>query len=306
MTPIDITTDICGTRLQNPIIAASGTFGYGEDMLDFFSPALLGGIATKGISLLPREGNETPRIAETPCGMLNAIGLNNVGLARFLEEKLPFLNTLTETATIVNFYGNRIEDYAELSEKLSLAQGVDLLEMNVSCPNVKEGGIAFGTDEAMLNEVVSACREKATKPLIVKLSPNVTNIAKMAEVAVSSGADAISLINTLTGLAVDIERRKPILANVIGGVSGPCIKPVALRMVWEVANAVEVPVIGMGGITTVTDALEFLMVGASAVQIGTASFIHPNRMAEIVHSLPEALQKLGVSNLSEWIGSLQV
>ena len=301
----DLHVDICGLRLKNPVIAASGTFGYGEEMLDFFDPGLLGGIVTKGISLDPREGNPPPRIRETASGMLNAIGLNNVGLEVFLREKLPFLNTLEDTVVIVNFYGSTVADYARLAKALSAAGGVDALEMNISCPNVKEGGIVFGTDPVLMAEVVGETKRSCTLPLIVKLSPNVTDIVKMAQTAIEAGADALSLVNTFTGMAVDIRRRRPVLANVVGGLSGPAIKPLALRMVHDVCRAVEAPVIGMGGITTATDALEFLMVGASAVQVGTATFVNPTAMPEIISGIKSGLAELGVRSLCDWIGCLK-
>lgn len=309
MSKVDISTRLKfksypALELQNPVMAASGTFGYGQDMVDFFDPAILGGIATKGISLEPREGNPPIRICETASGMLNAIGLNNVGFEAFVENKMPFLRKLEKTACLVNFYGNCIEDYAKLAEKLSAVEGVDALEMNISCPNVKEGGIVFGSDPVIMSEVVSAAREKCTKPLIVKLSPNVTSISKMAEVAVNAGADGLSLINTLTGMAIDINSKRPVLANVIGGLSGPAIKPVALKMTFEVCKAVDVPVIAMGGISTAEDVLEFLLAGASAVQVGTASFTNPNAMQEMIKGIADILEAKEVSSVEDWIGSL--
>lgn len=301
----DMKVSFCGLTLPNPVIAASGTFGYGEDLVDFFDPKLLGGIATKGISLAPRAGNATPRVVETAQGMLNAIGLNNVGFEAFIEKKLPFLRTLRPTATIVNFYGHSIADYATLSDKLSAAEGVDALEMNISCPNVKEGGIVFGTDPGLMREVVCESRKHCRVPLIVKLSPNVTDIGAMAKVAVEAGADALSLINTFTGMAVDIHTRRPILANVVGGLSGPAIKPVALRMVRDVRRAVEVPIIGMGGIMNARDALEFMMVGATAVQVGTASFVNPLAMPQIIKGIEEFLTNEGIERVSKWVGTLR-
>lgn len=301
----DMAVELCGLRLPNPVIAASGTFGYGEDLVDFFDPRRLGGIATKGISLLPRAGNATPRVVETAQGMLNAIGLNNVGLDVFIERKLPYLRGLKPTATIVNFYGHSIADYATLADKLSAADGVDALEMNISCPNVKEGGIVFGTDPGLMREVVSESKKRCRVPLIVKLSPNVTDIGAMARVAVEAGADALSLINTFTGMAVDIHTRRPILANVVGGLSGPAIKPVALRMVRDVRRAVEVPIIGMGGIMNARDALEFMLVGATAVQVGTASFVNPLAMPQIVAGIEEFLSKEGLERVADWVGTLK-
>ncbi len=301
---VDLSIDFAGIHLKNPVLAASGTFGYGADMTDFFDPGLLGGIATKGISLLPRAGNPPVRIAETASGMLNAIGLNNVGLDAFIADKMPFLRSLDDTITVVNFYGNCIEDYVELTRRLSDVEGVDLLEMNISCPNVKEGGIAFGTDESMLREVVSACAAVRRVPLMVKLSPNVTDIVRMARIAENAGADALSLVNTFTGMAVDVQSRSYVLHNRIGGLSGPAIKPLALRMVHDVCRAVTIPVMGMGGILNAEDALEFLLVGARAVQVGTASFVCPTAMPEMIHGMETFLENRGVASVGDWIGSL--
>ncbi|RJO64907.1 MAG: dihydroorotate dehydrogenase [Myxococcales bacterium] len=303
---VDLGATFCGLTLKNPIIAASGTFGYGEDMTDFFDPSLLGGIATKGISLLPKEGNRTPRIWETASGMLNAIGLNNVGLDAFIEKKMPFLRSLKGTICIVNFYGHSIPEYALLAERLSAVDGVHAVEMNISCPNVKEGGIVFGADPVLMAEVISEARKRCRLPLIVKLSPNVTSIARMAETAVAAGADALSLVNTFTGMAVDVRTRRPILANVFGGLSGPAIKPLALRMTYEVCQATKVPVIGMGGILNAMDALEFLMVGAKAVQVGTASFVNPTAMPEIIEGIERYLTKEGMRAVADWIGCLEL
>ncbi len=301
---VDLSIDFAGIHLKNPVLAASGTFGYGADMTDFFDPGLLGGIATKGISLLSRAGNLPVRIAETASGMLNAIGLNNVGLDAFIADKMPFLRSLDDTITVVNFYGNCIEDYVELTRRLSDVEGVDLLEMNISCPNVKEGGIAFGTDEGMLREVVSACAAVRRVPLMVKLSPNVTDIVRMARIAENAGADALSLVNTFTGMAVDVQSRSYVLHNRIGGLSGPAIKPLALRMVHDVCRAVTIPVMGMGGILNAEDALEFLLVGARAVQVGTASFVCPTAMPEMIHGMETFLENRGVASVGDWIGSL--
>jgi len=306
MKGFDLSVDFCGIKLPNPVVAASGTFGYGEDLVDFFDPGVLGGLSTKGISLEPREGNPPIRIWETASGMLNAIGLNNVGLDVFIEKKMPFIRSLENTACIVNFYGNRIEDYVELAGKLSEVDGVDALEMNISCPNVKEGGIVFGSDPKLMNEVVLQTAKVCSLPLIVKLSPNVTNIADMAKVAVDAGADALSLVNTFTGMAVDIRTRRPILTNVIGGLSGPAIKPLALRMVHDVCKAVDVPVMGIGGIMNATDALEFMMVGATAVQVGTASFVDPTAMPDMIAEMVTILDDMGMSSINEWIGSIEV
>lgn len=305
MSAPDCSTTFCGLRLRNPVIAASGTFGYGEDLIDYFDPGRLGGIVTKGISLNPKEGNPTPRICETASGMLNAIGLNNVGLQAFIERKMPFLRTLTETLCLVNFYGATVEEYALLADRLSDVPGVHALEMNVSCPNVSRGGIVFGTDPEALTAVVRAARARCRVPLIVKLSPNVTNIAAMARAAVEAGADALSLVNTYTGMAVDLRSRKPVLANRVGGLSGPAIKPLALKALYDVVRAVKVPVIGMGGILNARDALEFMMVGACAVQVGTATFLDPAALSKLIDDLPAALTDLGLSRLSDFIGTME-
>jgi dihydroorotate dehydrogenase (NAD+) catalytic subunit len=261
-------------------MTASGTFGYGSEFAEHMDLESIGAIITKGLSIRPKAGNPTPRIVETPGGMLNAIGLQNVGIDAFINEKLPFLRKL-KTPVIVNAYGNSPEEYGELAGCIDRIPEVAGLEVNISCPNVKQGGVVFGTDPKAAFEVVSIVRESTIKPVIVKLSPNVTNIVEMAHASVDAGADAISLINTLTGMAIDLKKRRPVLANVTGGLSGPAIKPVALRMVWQVAKAVKVPVIGIGGITTAVDALEFIVAGATAVQIGTASFINPKATQEI-------------------------
>lgn len=250
----DLSVKVGALELKNPLIAASGTFGYGSEFADFVDPSSYGAIAVKGLSLNPKEGNPMPRIVETSAGMLNAIGLENVGLRRFIEEKLDYLRTL-DTKVIANFFGNTVEDYAAMASCLSEVEGIHALEMNISCPNVKAGGIAFGTDPLLAAEVVGAAKKAANLPLIVKLSPNVTDIKVLARAVEEAGADAISLINTITGMAVNLDRQTPALANVTGGLSGPAIKPVALRMTWEALSAVKIPVIGLGGIVTGEDAL---------------------------------------------------
>ncbi len=302
---VDISTEIAGVKFKNPVIAASGTFGYGEDMKEFFDPGLLGGISTKGLSLKPRMGNRPQRIAECSAGMLNAIGLNNVGVDKFISDKMPFIRSLKDTVCIANFFGSTPGEYAELAARLSEVEGVHMLEMNISCPNVKEGGIQFGVDPKLAAEVVALSRRATRLPLIVKLSPNVTDIALMAEHVVDAGADAISLVNTFTGMAVDVNTRRPVLSNVVGGLSGPAIKPVALRMTWQVCRRVKVPVIGMGGISTPEDALEFMLVGACAVQVGTASFINPYAMPEMVDGIRAFLAERGIPSLKDWIGGLE-
>jgi len=302
---VDISTEIAGVKFTNPVIAASGTFGYGEDMKEFFDPGLLGGISTKGLSLQPRMGNRPQRIAECSAGMLNAIGLNNVGIDKFISDKMPFIRGLSKTVCIANYFGSTPGEYAELAARLSEVEGVHMLEMNISCPNVKEGGIQFGVDPKLAAEVVALSRKATHLPLIVKLSPNVTDIALMAEHVVDAGADAISMVNTFTGMAVNINTRRPVLSNIVGGLSGPAIKPIALRMVWQVCQRVKVPVIGMGGITTPEDALEFLLVGASAVQVGTASFINPYAMPEMIDGIRSLLAARDIASLKDWIGSLE-
>lgn len=303
--PVDLTANLGRLILKNPLIAASGTFGYGSEFDQFVDPGAFGAIAVKGLSLAPKAGNPMERICETPSGMLNAIGLENVGVEAFEADKMPYLRTLPDTKIIANFFGNTVDEYAACAERISRIDGVHALEMNISCPNVKAGGIAFGTDPVLAAEVVRAARGATRLPLIVKLSPNVTDIRKMALAVQDAGADIISLINTITGLAVDIERRRPVLANVTGGLSGPAIKPVALRMVWEVAGVVEVPVIGLGGIVSARDALEFLCVGARAVQIGTANFVSPQSVSGILAGMEEWLAAKGISSAADYTGTFQ-
>ena len=304
MTRPDLTVDIAGIRLRNPVMTASGTFGYGSEFADHMDLESIGAIITKGLSLRPKAGNRTPRIVETPAGMLNAIGLQNVGIDAFIKEKLPFIRKMN-TPVIVNVYGNSLEEYSELAQRVDSIPEVAGLEVNISCPNVKQGGIVFGTDPKAAFEVVSLVREATIKPVIVKLSPNVTDVVEMAQASIDAGADAISLINTLTGMAIDLQKRKPVLANVTGGLSGPAIKPVALRMVWQVAKAVKVPVIGIGGITTAMDALEFIVAGASAVQIGTANFLNPKASQDIASDMERYLMENGISGIGEIIGTLE-
>ena len=292
--------------LKNPILTASGTFGYGLEFATYGDLASLGGMVVKGLSLQPREGNPTPRIVETTAGMLNAVGLQNDGVDVFCAKKLPDL-PWQETPVIANIYASTVEDFGLLAARLNDEEGVAALEVNVSCPNVREGGIAFGQDPRMLAQVTTAVRSAAPdKHVMVKLSPNVTDIAVMARAAEEAGADSISCINTLLGMAVDLQRRRPSLANVDGGLSGPAIKPVALRSVWQVASAVKIPVVGVGGISCVEDALEFILVGAHAVQVGTASFMRPDCAFDLVKQLPAACERLGVSSLDELRGSLQL
>lgn len=301
---INMSVDIAGIRLRNPVMTASGTFGYGEEFADYVDLHRIGAYITKGLSPRPRPGNPTPRTAETPAGMLNAIGLQNVGIEAFIEKKLPFIRRV-DTPCIANFFGDNIEEYAEMAARLDALTEIAGLEINISCPNVKHGGIAFGSDPASAASVVAACRKATRKPLIVKLSPNVTDIVVMAKACADAGADALSLINTLVGMAVDLELRRPVLANITGGLSGPAVKPVALRMVWQVARAVRLPIIGIGGIMSATDALEFLLCGASAVQVGTASFIAPDSAQRIVEGMEAWLRAHGETDVGNLIGALK-
>lgn len=305
MTKPDLSVEISGIKLRNPVMTASGTFGYGREFADYLDLESIGAIITKGLSLRPKAGNRTPRIVETPGGMLNAIGLQNVGLDAFIREKIPFLRTVN-TPVIVNIYGNSLEEYGELAARIDKIPEVAGLEVNISCPNVKLGGIVFGTDPAAAREVVSLVREATIKPVIVKLSPNVTDIVVMARACEEAGADALSLINTLTGMAIDLQKRRPVLANATGGLSGPAIKPIALRMVWQVARAVKLPVIGIGGITSAIDALEFIVAGATAIQVGTASFLDPSASQTIARDMERYLTENGIASIREMIGTLEV
>jgi len=301
----DMTVEIAGIKMRNPVMTASGTFGYGEEFSAYVDLEEIGAIITKGLSLKPRAGNPTPRIVETPGGMLNAIGLQNVGIDAFITDKVPFLRTVA-TPVVVNLFGNTLEEYGELAARLDRISEVAGVEVNISCPNVKHGGIVFGTDPKAAYEVVKLVREATIKPLIVKLSPNVTDIVEMASACADAGADALSLINTLTGMAVDLQKRRPVLANITGGLSGPGIKPVALRMVWQVAKAVNLPIIGIGGIMSATDALEFMLVGATAVQIGTANFLDPSAAQTIARDMEQYLADNGIADVKELIGALEV
>jgi len=301
---IDLSVDIGNLKIQNPIMTASGTFGYGEEFAPFVDLVTLGAIVVKGISLEPRAGNPPQRIVETEGGMLNAIGLQNVGVEKFISNKIPMLRDLG-CKVFVNVLGDSVDDYAEIAARLDPYDDIHGVEVNISCPNVKKGGVAFGTVPEMAAKVTKAVKDNTSKPVMIKLSPNVTDITKMALAVEDAGADSISLINTLIGMAIDVKTRKPMLANVIGGLSGPAIKPVALRMVYQVAQAVKIPVIGIGGISSLNDVLEFLIAGATAVQIGTANFVNPAVSGELVTGLEEYLSENNLS-LDELRGSLAI
>lgn len=300
---MNLSVDIAGVTMKNPVTTGSGTFGSGEEFSEFVDLSKLGAVTTKGVANVPWPGNPTPRVAEVYGGMLNAIGLQNPGIDVFVERDVPYLKKAGATI-IVNVCGKSEKDYVEVVERLS-DEPVDLLEINVSCPNVKEGGIAFGQDPKALYEITKAVKAKAKQPIIMKLSPNVTDITEMAKAAVDSGSDALSLINTLTGMKIDIERRDFVLANKTGGMSGPAIKPVAVRMVYQVANAVDVPIIGMGGIATAEDALEFIMAGATAVSVGTANFINPATTLEVVDGIKAYMERHQINDINELIGCVK-
>ena len=300
---MNLSVDIAGVTMKNPVTTGSGTFGSGEEFSEFVDLSKLGAVTTKGVANVPWPGNPTPRVAEVYGGMLNAIGLQNPGIDVFVERDVPYLKKAGATI-IVNVCGKSEKDYVEVVERLS-DEPVDLLEINVSCPNVKEGGIAFGQDPKALYEITKAVKAKAKQPIIMKLSPNVTDITEMAKAAVVAGSDALSLINTLTGMKIDIERRDFVLANKTGGMSGPAIKPVAVRMVYQVANAVDVPIIGMGGIATAEDALEFIMAGATAVSVGTANFINPATTLEVVDGIKAYMERHQINDINELIGCVK-
>ncbi len=301
----DLGVRLGSLEFKNPVMAASGTFGYGREFESLVDPNLLGAIVVKGLSLRPMPGNPPPRIVETPCGMLNAIGLANIGLREFIEEKLPWLKSL-DTQVIVNIYGHSIDEYEELARALKGVDGVSALEVNISCPNVEMGGMVFGKDPDVSARITEKVVSNIDKPVIVKLTPNVTDIRVLARAVEDSGADIISLINTLTGMAIDIETRLPKLANISGGLSGPAIKPVALYQVWQVVNAVKIPVIGIGGITDYRDALEFLIAGAMAVQVGTANFVNPRASLDILEGIRDYCLERGIAHISDIIGSLKL
>ena len=304
MEQLDLKVDIGGLSLKNPVIAASGTFGFGREHAEYIDLNRLGGISVKGLTLRPRPGNKPPRVAETPSGMLNSVGLENPGVEAFIEHEIQFLRRYS-VAIIANIAGNTVEEYCEMARILSEAD-IDAIELNVSCPNVKAGCVAFGNTPSGIYEVTSRVREYCKKPLIVKLTPNVTNIAEIALAAEKAGADSISLINTLLGMVIDIETRKPVLANNTGGLSGPAVKPVAVRMVYEVAQAVNVPVIGMGGISDGNDAIEFILAGATAVMVGTANLIYPDACIKVLEGIEHYIQRHNIKYISEIKGKVEM
>jgi dihydroorotate dehydrogenase (NAD+) catalytic subunit len=295
-----------GIELRNPVIAASGTFGYGMEFEDIVSLDRIGGLVTKGLSREPMAGNPAPRLIETASGMMNAIGLQNIGVRAFIEKKLPPLRNYPGCAVVANVFGYRVEDYVAVIEALNDAEGIAAYEINASCPNTGHGGQVFGTNRKLLAGLVTAAKKAASRPIVIKLSPNVTSIARMAKAAEESGADAISLVNTFLALAIDARTRKPRIANVTAGLSGPAIKPIALRMVYETAKAVQIPILGMGGIVTAEDAVEFLLAGATAVQVGTASYADPRAVERLVGSLTYWCKSHNVDRVSSLTGGLQI
>lgn len=301
---INLAVNVAGLQLKNPVIAASGAFGFGREYSQYFDLNRLGGIAVKGLTPLPQKGNPPPRIAETPAGILNSVGLQNPGVHAFIEKEIPFIRGY-DTVIIANASGNTIEEYESMVEILSEAD-VDAIELNLSCPNVKQGCMTFGSTSEGVGQVVERVKRFAKKPLIVKLTPNVTDITEIAKAAEEAGADAVSLINTLLGMAIDAKTRRPILGNITGGLSGPAVKPVALRMVYQVSKAVKIPIIGMGGISTGTDAVEFLLAGASAIMMGTAGFVNPLAWVETIEGIEAYMRDNGVKSVKELIGGLIV
>ncbi|MGI6586664.1 MAG: dihydroorotate dehydrogenase [Gracilibacteraceae bacterium] len=300
---INMSVDIGGINLKNPVLTASGTFGFGREYSGYYDLSKLGGIVVKGLTLEPREGNKPPRIAETPAGILNSVGLQNPGVEYFIKKELPFLREF-DTAVIANIAGSTVEEYCIMAEKLGSL--VDGIELNISCPNVKEGGAAFGVSAESVYNITRKVKEQCKVPLIVKLTPNVTDIKEIAVAALEGGADALSLINTLLGMAIDINSRKPILANAVGGLSGPAIKPVAVRMVWQVAQAVNIPIIGMGGIACWQDAIEFILAGADAVSVGTANFVNPYAPMEILEGIENYLINNQFGSINEIKGNIRL
>lgn len=301
---MNLSVNICGIELKNPVTTASGAFGFGHEYGKFYDLSQLGGIGVKGLTPFERQGNVPPRIAETPQGILNSVGLQNPGIDAFIEKEIPFLRKF-DTKIIANISGNTVEEYCSMVEKISSAD-IDLIEMNISCPNVKAGGMAFGTVPEMAGEVVREAKRYAKKPLIVKLSPNVADIASIAKVVEAEGADGVSLINTLLGMRIDINKRKPILGNIMGGLSGPAVFPVAVRQVYQVRRAVNVPIIGMGGISSGADAIEMMMAGADAISVGTACFVDPYAPIKILEEIKEFMQKNNISDIKDIVNTVEV
>lgn len=301
MSSVDLTTELAGITMRNPIVTCSGTYGFGEEYAEYCPVEALGGITLKGITPLPRLGNPVPRLAETPAGLLNAVGLENPGLEEFIKSYLPKVSKLP-TAVIANISGFSLEDYIEMARALQRDSGLAALEVNISCPNVKHGGMHFGTDPQSAQEVIAAVKAETDLPIIAKLSPNVTDIVGMARAVQLGGADAVSLINTLLGMSINLDRQRPILANTFGGLSGPAIRPVAVRMVWQVSQAIDLPIIGMGGVTTWQDAVEFLLAGATAVSIGTGNFINPQAPLEVLQGVEAYCEKHGLDSVRDLVG----
>ncbi len=301
----DLSVELGGLRMKNPVMTASGTFGYGLEFQPYYDLAVLGGIVSKGLSPKPRVGNAPARIVETPSGMLNSIGLQNVGVDAFIAEKLPKLRPI-DLEVMANVFGETLDEYVEVCEKLDAADGVAAIELNVSCPNVEKGGMIFGNDPRALAQVTKVCREATKLPLFVKLSPNVTDIGEMARAAEGAGADGLSLINTFVGMAIDVDKRRPVLNRVSGGLSGPAIRPLAVWLTLQASRAVKIPIIGMGGIVTARDALEFILAGASAVQVGTANFMYPHSAKSVLEGLEAYLSEHGIATIRELVGALEI
>ncbi|MFZ5755187.1 MAG: dihydroorotate dehydrogenase [Bacillota bacterium] len=302
---INLAVEVAGIKLKNPVMTASGTFGFGREYSKFYNLSLLGAIMVKGTTLEPRLGNPPPRIAETPAGLLNCIGLQNPGVDAVIKEEIPWLSQY-DVPIIVNISGHSLEEYGEIALRLDGVAGVAGLEINISCPNVKHGGLAFGTEPQMAADVIRTVKDKSKLPIIAKLSPNVTDITEIAKAVEAAGADAISLINTLLGMAIDIKTRRPVLSNIVGGLSGPAVKPVAVRMVWQVARAVKIPIIGMGGIVSAEDAIEFLLAGASAVAVGAGNFYDPLAPLKVIEGIKAWLEQEKIADIRELIGAVKI
>lgn len=302
---MNLSVDIGGIRLKNPVMVASGTFGYGAEFSDVIDPACLGAIVVKGIRLEPWDGNRTPRVVEVPGGLINAIGLQGPGVEGFIETYMPYLRSV-ETPVIVNIWGVTVEEYGEVAARFDDVEGVDGIEVNISCPNIKEGGIAFGTNLGMARQVMETVRARTSKPLMPKLSPNVPNVAEFARLAQETGCDAVTLINTLPAMAIDIETRRPVLSNVIGGLSGPAVHPIAVKQVWDVAQVVDIPVVGMGGIMTAEDAIELMIAGADAVAVGTANFVDPTTAIAVIDGIRSYGERHGLASVRELTGSVRI